>query len=148
MAQETTAIVRPDAGARELELELKLADAVPPILADRVHLQQVLLNLLMNAMDAVVVMPPDRRRVHVCTAVTENMVRLAVSDTGPGIPGDRLSKIFEPFYTTKSEGSGMGMGLAIARSIVDAHDGRMAAENNASGGATVFQRTGIGARQL
>jgi len=138
VALETTAIVRPDAGAREIELELELVDAVPPILADRVHLQQVLLNLLMNAMDAVVVMPPGRRRVRVCTTVTEDMVRLAVSDTGPGIPGDRLSKIFEPFYTTKSEGSGMGMGLAIARSIVDAHEGSMAAENNASGGATVW----------
>jgi len=138
VAQETTAIVRPDARAREVELQLELEDGVRPVLGDRVHLQQVLLNLLMNAMDAVVAVPPERRRVRVSTTAVDDMVRMAVSDTGLGIPGDRLSKIFEPFYTTKSEGSGMGMGLAIARSIIDAHDGRMAAENNAGGGATVW----------
>lgn len=138
VAEETTAIVQPDARAREIELELELADGVRPILGDRVHLQQVLLNLLMNAMDAVVAVPPERRHVRIRTTATHEMVRLAVSDSGPGIPDDRLSKIFEPFYTTKSEGSGMGMGLAIARSIVDAHDGRMDAENNAGDGATVW----------
>lgn len=138
LAQETAAIVRPDANAREIEIELELADGLRAVLGDRVHLQQVLLNLLMNAIDAVVTMPPERRRVRVSTAATSDMVRLAVVDTGPGIPADRLSTIFEPFYTTKSEGSGMGMGLAIARGIIDAHDGRMAAENNAGGGATVW----------
>jgi signal transduction histidine kinase len=65
-------------------------------------------------------------------------VRLAVADGGIGISADRLSEIFEPFYTTKSGGSGMGMGLSIARSIVEAHAGRIAAENNAGGGATVW----------
>jgi signal transduction histidine kinase len=138
VAQETAAIVQPDARARQIEVALELADGVPPILGDRVHLQQVLLNLLMNAMDAVVAVPPERRRVRVRTEATGDTVRLAVSDTGPGIPAERLSKVFEPFYTTKSEGSGMGMGLAIARNIVDAHDGRMAAENNAGAGATVW----------
>jgi signal transduction histidine kinase len=92
----------------------------------------------MNAMDAVATMPPDRRRVRVSTTQNDGLVRLAVSDTGPGIPADQSVKIFEPFYTTKGEGTGMGMGLAIARSIVEAHDGRMAAENNAAGGATVW----------
>jgi signal transduction histidine kinase len=138
VALETTAIVQPDARARQIEVDLELADGVRPILGDRVHLQQVLLNLLMNAMDAVVAVPPERRRVRVRTESSADTVRLAVSDTGPGIPADRLSKIFEPFYTTKSEGSGMGMGLAIARNIVAAHDGRMAAENDAGGGATVW----------
>jgi signal transduction histidine kinase len=76
--------------------------------------------------------------VRVWTAHRNGHVRLAVADSGPGIPADRLSKIFEPFYTTKTEGQGMGMGLAIARGIVDAHGGRMGAENNAGGGATVW----------
>ena len=138
VVQETVAIVRPDARSREIEVEMNLHDGVRTIPGDRVHLQQVLLNLLMNAMDAVAAMPLDRRRVQVSTTQRDGEVRLSVADTGPGIPADRLSQIFEPFYTTKSEGSGMGMGLAIARGIVEAHDGRMAAENNPAGGATVW----------
>jgi signal transduction histidine kinase len=138
VAQETVAIVRPDARSREVQLEMELADGVRPIMGDRVHLQQVLLNLLMNAIDAVATMPTERRRVRVCTTQSDGEVRLAVSDSGMGIRADRISEIFEPFYTTKSAGSGMGMGLAIARNIVEAHAGRMAAENNAAGGATVW----------
>jgi C4-dicarboxylate-specific signal transduction histidine kinase len=107
-------------------------------MGDRVHLQQVLLNLLMNAIDAVATMPTERRRVRVCTTQSDGEVRLAVADNGTGIRADRISEIFEPFYTTKSAGSGMGMGLAIARNIVEAHAGRMAAENNSAGGATVW----------
>ena len=137
VAQETIAVVRADARSRGIELDLALADDVPPILGDRVHLQQVLLNLLMNAMDAVAAMPPDRRGVRVSITKSDGEVRLAVADTGRGIAAERISQIFEPFYTTKGEGSGMGMGLAIARSIVQAHAGRMAAENNPGGGATV-----------
>lgn len=138
VAQETTAIVRPDARAREVELETDLASSVAPVLGDRVHLQQVLLNLLMNALAAVSTMPRERRRVRVSISQHNGDVRLSVADTGAGIPADRLRQIFEPFYTTKNEGSGMGMGLAIARGIVEAHGGRIEAENNADGGATVW----------
>ena len=138
VAQETLAIVRPDARAREVQLEMELADGLRPVMGDRVHLQQVLLNLLMNAIDAVTTMPAERRRVRVCTTQSDGEVQLAVSDSGMGIRADRISEIFEPFYTTKSAGSGMGMGLAIARNIVEAHDGRLAAENNSAGGATVW----------
>jgi signal transduction histidine kinase len=138
VAQETIAIVRPDARSREIELEMDLADHVRPILGDRVHLQQVLLNLLMNAMDAVASMPPERRIVRVWTSQSALEVRLAVRDAGTGIPAERITEIFEPFYTTKNEGSGMGMGLAIARNILEAHSGRIEAENNTSGGATVW----------
>jgi signal transduction histidine kinase len=97
----------------------------------------VLLNLLMNAVDAVTSCPAERRRVRVQTRHATGEVRVAVADTGAGIAADRLSEIFEPFYTTKSGGTGMGMGLAIARSIVEAHGGRMTADNNPDGGATV-----------
>jgi C4-dicarboxylate-specific signal transduction histidine kinase len=138
VAQETVAIIRPDATSREVQLEMELADGLRPIMGDRVHLQQVLLNLLMNAIDAVAAMPTERRRVRVCTTQSNGEVRLAVADSGMGIRPDRISEIFEPFYTTKTEGSGMGMGLAIARNIVEAHSGRMAAENNSAGGATVW----------
>jgi signal transduction histidine kinase len=138
VAQEAVSIVQPDARSRGVVLETELAGGVQPIQGDRVHLQQVLVNLLMNAMDAVAAMPREHRRVRVRTTQHDGEVRLAVADTGRGIPADRLSAIFEPFYTTKNEGSGMGMGLAIARSIVEAHGGRTAAENNATGGATVW----------
>jgi signal transduction histidine kinase len=138
VARDTVAIVWPEAKARQIQLEVELAEGVRPILGDRVHLQQVLLNLLMNAADAVTPMPPERRRVRVWTRARDGEVRLGVDDTGVGIPTDRLSQVFEPFYTTKRDGSGMGMGLAIARSIVEAHAGRMGAENIAGGGATVW----------
>jgi signal transduction histidine kinase len=138
VVQETVAIVRPDVRSREIQLELELADGVGPILGDRIHLQQVLLNLLMNAIEAVATMPTERRRVRVSITRSDGDVRLAVADSGMGISADRLSQIFEPFYTTKSGDSGMGMGLAIARHIVEAHAGRMVAENNAGGGATVW----------
>jgi signal transduction histidine kinase len=138
VTHETVAIVRPDARSREIQLEMELASGLGPILGDRIHLQQVLLNLLMNAVDAVAAMPAERRRVRVCTTQSDGEARLAVSDTGTGIQAERLSEIFEPFYTTKSVGNGMGLGLAIARSIVEAHGGRMVAENNAGGGATVW----------
>jgi signal transduction histidine kinase len=138
VAHDTVAIVRPDAKSRGIELDIDLTDGVRPILGDRVHLQQVVLNLLMNALDAVATMPPERRQVRVSTALIDGEVRLAVADTGVGIDGSRIAEIFEPFYTTKKEGSGMGMGLAIARGIVEAHSGRMLAENNSGGGATVW----------
>jgi signal transduction histidine kinase len=138
IAEETVTIVRPDARARQVQLEVALGDDLPSILGDRVHLQQVMLNVLINALDAVSTLPPDRRRVRVRSRREGNDVRVSVTDTGVGIRGARTSEIFEPFFTTKREGSGMGMGLAIARSIIEAHAGRMAAENNPSGGATVW----------
>jgi signal transduction histidine kinase len=138
VALDTLAIVRPDARSREVEVEVELAEGLPAILGDRIHLQQVVLNLFMNALDAVATMPTDRRKVQVSTALVNSEVRLAVADTGVGIPAERLSEIFEPFYTTKTGGSGMGMGLAIACSIVEAHAGRMGAENNPGVGATVW----------
>jgi C4-dicarboxylate-specific signal transduction histidine kinase len=107
-------------------------------MGDRIHLQQVVLNLLMNAVDAVAAMPAERRRIRVWTQSGNGDVRLGVADQGSGIPADGLSQIFEPFYTTKAGAHGMGMGLAIARNIIDAHGGRMAAENNAGEGANVW----------
>jgi signal transduction histidine kinase len=144
VAQDTVAIVRADARARGIQLEIELADRLEPIRGDRVHLQQVLLNLLMNAFDAVATRPMEGRQVRVSISQSDREVRLAVTDTGIGIPTDHMGKVFEPFYTTKSEGTGMGMGLAIARSLIEAHAGRLVAENNTVGGATVWFSLPVG----
>jgi C4-dicarboxylate-specific signal transduction histidine kinase len=135
LARETAALVRSSAIAHGIRLEMDLAEPVPSIGGDRVHLQQVLLNLLLNAVDAVHAMPPDRRTIVVSTRSSRGCVQIAVRDRGVGIRADREVQIFEPFYTTKGEG--MGMGLAIAHSIIEAHAGRMDASNNRDGGATI-----------
>lgn len=104
--------------------------------ADRIQLQQVLLNLLLNAIDAVNGSESDQPVVSVRVQAAVGSVEVAVSDTGHGIPTDKLAHIFDPFFTTKPEG--MGIGLAISRSIIEAHGGTIRAENNRDGGATVF----------
>jgi len=102
---------------------------------DRVHLQQVLLNLTINAMEAMAKYPPENRRLTVRTIVNgDSTVEVLVSDSGDGIAPDKLPRLFEPFFTTKP--NGMGMGLSIARTIIEAHRGHIRAENNGSGGAT------------
>jgi C4-dicarboxylate-specific signal transduction histidine kinase len=101
---------------------------------DRAQLQQVLLNLLLNAMDAVNYSPNDRRRVSVCVRTAGSQVEAAVSDTGDGIPADKVAHVFESFFTTKP--NGLGMGLVISRNIIKAHGGSIHWQNNRAGGAT------------
>jgi PAS domain S-box-containing protein len=131
---EVAGLVRSDTIIKNVSLTLDLTPDVPRVWGDRVQLQQVLLNLMMNAIDAMKGTPGSGRRLLVRTESSEGMVRVAVRDSGTGIPAAQLEQIFEPFYTTKADG--MGMGLAIARSIVRSHSGRLLAENNPGGGAT------------
>jgi PAS domain S-box-containing protein len=127
-------LLRPDAEKRRVRLALETDPALPPVLGDQVQLQQVLLNLLLNAMDTLDANPQARRLVMVRARPVGATVEVSVSDSGPGIPVDRLLRIFEPFYTSKP--NGLGMGLAISRGIIEAHGGRLWAENNEAGGAT------------
>ena len=121
-----------DALIRGLSITFDFDPKLPPVAADRIELQQVVLNLLVNAMEAMAG-PAGTGRIAVRTACGDSgMVQVSVQDEGTGIKGN--GHIFEPFYTTKAEG--MGMGLSIARSIIEAHGGRIWAENNPSGGAT------------
>src|SRR5258708_33576865 len=115
---------------REVNLSGFTAPMSLPIRADPVQLQQVIVNLIVNAMDAMSHMPRAERRVTVHTARNDNFAEVSVSDTGPGIPSEKIKEVFEPFFSTKAEG--MGMGLSIARTIIEAHDGRIWAENKRS----------------
>ena len=116
-----------------------IARDLPAVLADRVQLQQVLLNLILNACEA---MQADRRARADCRSSSSRKrashIRFSVRDSGTGIPASLSDHLFEPFVTTKKEG--LGLGLSISRTIVAAHGGRMWAENNADGGATAALR--------
>jgi two-component system sensor kinase FixL len=134
---ETVAILtRIDCTARQVTLEVAaLAPGLPAVMGDSVQIQQVLINLVLNATDAVANLPADRRNVAVGAARHENGgVEFSVSDLGPGIEAEKLEHLFEPFFTTKP--GGLGMGLSISRTIIEAHGGRIWAVNNAREGAT------------
>ena len=127
-------IVRPDAVAYSCEVETSLAKDLPLIEGDPVQIQQVLVNLVSNALDAMRQTPPDRRKVEISTAGNgDNEVRLSVRDHGTGIRAEVHERLFDRFFTTKEQG--LGMGLAIVRSIVESHGGDIQAENVADGGA-------------
>lgn len=129
------ALARSDSSSRKVQLEIDAPPDLPTVMGDPVHLQQVLLNLILNAMDAAEDVPVARRRVTVrANRHGQGEIEVAVSDSGPGIAPERLGRLFEPFFTTKA--NGMGIGLSISRAIIEAHGGRIWAENNAGVGAT------------
>ncbi len=132
-------LVRADALAHGSTLMTKLDAALPQALGDAVQLQQVLLNLIINAFDAMQKAPRETRRVEIQSRLSDpHTIEVAVRDFGPGLPPGASDRVFERFFTTKSDG--MGMGLAIARSIVEAHEGTLGAENAEGGGARFWFR--------
>ncbi len=144
---EVSALARYESAARHVVIRTVLADDLPPVMADRVQLQQVLLNLVANGMDA---MKGTEEAKRILTVGGRREVRagvpgclLSVRDAGSGFKPEEMDRLFEAFYTTKPQG--MGMGLAISRSIIEAHGGRLWAEPNEGGGATfLFSLPGAG----
>ena len=127
-------IVRADAIARNISLATEVEANGGMVLADRVQLLQVLLNLTLNAFEALSVIRAEARRVIIrAEPVQDGKICVSVRDSGPGFPPGIVDQLFEPFFTTKTEGTGMG--LAIARSIIEAHGGTLSGENCAEGGA-------------
>lgn len=136
VVRDVVRIMRNDLLHRGIEAEVQPAEGLPPVDGDRVQLQQVLMNLLVNACEAMGDRPAAPRAVWVRTAPGEGAgVEVAVSDRGPGIATGDLTRIFDAFVTTKPQG--IGLGLALCRTIVEAHGGRVWARNDAAGGATV-----------
>lgn len=132
--QDLLRIVRADAIARNVSLVAEVDENAGTVLADRVQLLQVLLNLTMNAFEALAVIRADARRVVIrAEPVQGGKICVSVRDTGPGFPDGLVERLFEAFFSTKVEGTGMG--LAIARSIIEAHGGTLSGENCAKGGA-------------
>ncbi len=136
---EVVVLTRAEIEQSQIKLETQFAPDLPPVWADRIQLQQVCLNLIVNAIESIREHQGGPRELLVrAEKVTPNGVLLSVSDTGAGLDEEKIEDIFNTFYTTKPEG--MGMGLAISRSIIEAHGGRLWASVNAPRGAT-FQFT-------
>ena len=137
--REVVALAQSEIRRNGVALRAQLEGNIPPVLGDRVQLQQVVLNLIMNGIEAMASVADRRRELLICSRQHESdKVLVAVQDSGIGLDPQRMERIFDAFYTTKSEG--MGMGLAISRSIVENHDGRLWAVPNDGPGAT-FQFT-------
>jgi len=132
---EVLELVTGDALRRHVDIRTQFDQKLQMAFGDKVYLQQVLLNLVVNAMDAMVDKSKPSRHLTVQTKTGGGgVLEVAVSDCGHGIPPDRIDRIFESFFTTKKDG--IGLGLSIARSIIEAHQGRIWAESNSEGGAT------------
>ena len=137
-----------DAG---VQVQIRLPDVLPPVVGQTILIEQVLLNLALNARDALAERPPERRRLRIEAeaGIAAEEVTLRVSDTGPGFTPEVLEHLFEPFYTTKAPGVGTGLGLSISRTIMRGLGGRISAGNVSPGGDTgaaftlVFRRASM-----
>lgn len=136
IAKDVVQLTRNEALIRKVNLDTKLAENLPTILGDSVQLQQVMLNLVINALDSSSQLQEGPRFVDIFTKFDDSEVQLLVRDSGKGIQQDQLLQIFEPFFTTKKEG--LGMGLSICRSIVKQHGGRIWAKSEYGSGASFY----------
>ena len=136
LLNETIALFNSEAIIRNIQVEKRFAEFLPLVVANRIQLQQVVINLLMNATESMMDEYENRKIVVMTSIVNGDRAHVAVRDYGTGIDENELNRIFEPFFTTKH--SGLGMGLSLARSIIEGQAGRIWAENNADGGVTFY----------
>jgi signal transduction histidine kinase len=140
LLRDTIALTHAEAVSRHVRLDWSVDPGLPPVAADRVHISQVLLNLVINGMDALESSPSDAKRILIeARAGSHRTVEVVVTDSGPGISPELIERIFDPFFTTKAHG--MGMGLPVSRTIVEAHGGRLWAEPNKAGRGLKFRFT-------
>ena len=135
VVKEALLFVRHEVGSRSINLSVSLGGGLPSILGDRIQLQQVIVNLLVNSIHAVMQVDGSRRLIDLETGVDDedDAVSFSIRDSGPGIADENLGRVFERFFTTRE--GGMGMGLAICQSIITAHGGSIAISNHGEGGA-------------
>jgi C4-dicarboxylate-specific signal transduction histidine kinase len=134
LIQSTLGLLHSELMGRKIKVETKLKMNLPQVWGDSVQLQQVLLNLIMNAMEAMALTPPSNRTVSIETRTTEEgYVEVSIADRGPGIPPDALEQLFQPYFTTKERG--LGLGLSICSTIVKSHRGTLTVSNARGGGA-------------
>ncbi len=139
IAQRTSSLIGYELRLREVEFETHLAPDLPTVMGDRSQLQQVVLNLLTNAVQAVADNPPERpRRIRLTTAKAGDQVVLKVADTGSGIAPEHLANMFTPFFTTKEPGHGTGLGLSISFGIVERYGGKLYVERSTEGAVFVM----------
>ena len=136
MIKEILPLEKMDAKANHVDFRILLEDDLPPITADRIQIQQVLLNLIRNGVDSMQELPETGRRLDLRAWLDEKQVRSSITDRGCGVSEAAADHLFTPFFTTKE--SGMGMGLAICRSIIAAHGGTLDFFNNPVAGSTFF----------
>jgi len=137
LAEQAAATLETEIRARDAALSIAAPAELPKVRGDRIHLQQVLINLLLNSVDASSNAPERQRHIALQATRSDNdKVVFSVEDNGEGFEPDRLSDLFVPYYTTKADG--IGLGLSISKTIVEAHGGSIHAENTASGGARVW----------
>jgi PAS domain S-box-containing protein len=136
MIQDMVRLLHSDTVIRKVRIALDLDSGLRSVRGDSVQVQQVILNLMLNAFDAMKEVPEGERKVSVRTRQPDGSIQIEVSDCGTGIHPEQLTRVFEPFQTTKPDG--LGLGLSISRSIVEAHGGRLWVENNPDRGATFY----------
>jgi two-component system, LuxR family, sensor kinase FixL len=144
--EEVLKLLRSELIDRGVTVHSEFASSLPVLQADRVELQQVLINLVTNACDAMADMPSEARALTIRTGLDGNdFVLISVCDAGPGIAEGKLEQVFEPFFTSKV--NGMGLGLSVCRTIINAHGGKLWAEQISGRGATFYLRLPVSPRR-
>jgi C4-dicarboxylate-specific signal transduction histidine kinase len=134
IVRDVVRFVAPDARDRRVRIDMDLSDSLPSVHGDKVQLQQVLLNLIVNGIDAIAETPEAVRTLWIRTFGRDGEVVVEIKDAGHGLAPEVLSRLFQSFVTTRRDG--LGLGLSLSRSIMEAHGGRITAENNPHRGAT------------